>query len=186
MGSVQKASMTIKIENPSRMVLRDDKHQRYLTAWTLVAGGLILTFLLSRYIVVPMFAGLGLASIGVFILLTTRRVTIELDKASGRIHVLLEGVKRKEEQDLGMGQISKVVLRKLMQTSTASAPRGLASARNYYQFTLIFVIDQKGELPFDFGKVSCGITNLILSPDEQMQEDAAQIARFIGAPLEVG
>ena len=42
----------------------------------------------------------------------------------------------------------------------------------------------RGELPFDFGQVECGITNLILSPDEQKREDAAQIASFIGAPLE--
>jgi hypothetical protein len=66
-----------------------------------------------------------------------------------------------------------------------AAPRGLATARNYYQFTLVLVVDQKGELPFDFGQVECGITNLILSPDDQKREDAAQIASFIGAPLEV-
>jgi hypothetical protein len=177
--------MTIQIENASKMVLRDDKHQRFVTAWLLVAGGLVLTFLVSRYIIVPMFAGLGLAAVGAFILLTTRRVTVVLDKTAGRIHVVFEGFKRKEERDLGMGQISKVVLRKLMQTSAVAAPRGLATARNYYQFTLVLVVDQKGELPFDFGQVECGITNLILSPDDQKREDAAQIASFIGAPLEV-
>lgn len=176
--------MTIQIENASKMVLRDDKHQRIMTAWFLVACGLVCTFFLSHYIMVPMFAGLGLAAVGAFILFDTRRVTIELDKGTGRIHVVLEGLKKKEERNLGMGQISKVVLRKLMQTSTVSVSRGLASARNYYQFTLVFVIDQKGELPFDFGQVECGITNLILSPDEQKREDAAQIASFIGAPLE--
>ena len=177
--------MTIKIENASRMVLQDNKQPRILAAWMLVAGGLILTFIVSHYIVVPMFAGLGLVGVGAFILFTTKRVTIELDKATGRIHVLLADLKRKEERDVGMAQISKVVLRKLMQTSTVSAPRGLAHARNYYQFTLVFVIAEKGELGFDFGQVTCGITNLILSPDAQMREDAAQIARFIGAPLEV-
>jgi hypothetical protein len=177
--------MTIKIENASRMVLRDDKQQRFTAAWMLVVGGLILTFIVSHFIVVPMFAGLGLAGVGVFILFTTKRLTIELDKATGRIHVRLDGLKQKEEKDLGMAQITKVVLRRLMQTSTVSASRGLAHARNYYQFTLVFVIDQTVELPFDFGHVACGITNLILSPDQRMREDAAQIARFIGAPLEV-
>jgi hypothetical protein len=177
--------MTIKIENPSKMVLKDDHHRRFILAYWLVIGGQLFTLLLSHFMVVPLFAGLGLIGVGLFILLTTRSVTIELDKTTGRVHMLLEGARRREERDLGMGQIHKVVLRKLMQTSTASAAQGLASARNYYQFTLVFVTDQEAELPIDFGKVGCGITSLILPPDQRKREEAAKIAKFIGAPLEV-
>lgn len=167
------------------MVLKDDQHRRFVLAYALVIGGQLFTFLMSHIIVVPLFAGLGLICVGLFILLTTRSVTIELDKATGRVHMLMEGARRSEVRDYGMTEIHKVVLRKLMQTATASAPQGLSSARNYYQFTLIFVTDQEAELPIDFGKVGCGITNLILPPDQRKREEAARIAQFIGAPLEV-
>jgi hypothetical protein len=177
--------MTIKTENPSKMVLKDDQHQRFILAYWLVIGGQLFTLLLSHYIMVPLFAGLGLIGLGLFILLTTRSVTVELDKTTGRVHVLLEGARRREERDLGMGEIHKVVLRKLMQTSSTSLTHGLSSARNYYQFTLIFVTDQATELPFDFGKAGCGVTSLILPPDQRKREEAARIAQFIGAPLEV-
>ncbi len=167
------------------MVLKDDRHRRFILAYWLVIGGQFFTLLLSHYIVVPLFAGLGLIAIGLFILLTTRSVPIELDKATGRVHMLLEGARRREERELGMGQIHKVVLRRLTQTSTTSAKRGLASARNYYQFTLVLVTDQEAELPIDFGQAGCGVTSLILPPDQRKREEAAQIAKFIGAPLEV-
>jgi hypothetical protein len=177
--------MTIKIENPSKMVLKDDRHRRFILAYWLVIAGQLCTLVLSHYLVVPLFAGLGLIGLGLFILLTNRSVTIELDKDTGRVHLLREGARRTEELDLGLSQIHKVVLRQLMQSSTSSVTHGLATARNYYQFTLVFVTDQAAEFPIDFGTVGCGLTNLILPPDQRKREDAARIAQFIGAPLEV-
>jgi hypothetical protein len=127
---------------------------------------------------------------GAFILFKIRRVTIELDKSAGTIHILLKGLKAKEERNVGMAQIQKVLLRKLIQTHTmrSSSGRGFASTSStttYHQFILVFVTDQNEEIAFAFGKVRVGLLSMLTSPEGKIQRNAQAVADFLNVPLTV-
>jgi hypothetical protein len=99
------------------------------------------------------------------------------------------GPKSKEERNLGMAQIQKVLLRKLIQTHTmrSSSGRGFASTSStttYHQFILVFVTDQNEEIPFDFGKVRVGLMNMLTSPEEKIRRNAQEVANFLNVPMD--
>src|SRR5215471_17669915 len=106
--------MTINTENPSKMVLRDKKLTTYLSAVAVMVMGLLIICLLARHGVVPILFGLAFMGAGAFIFFRIRRVTIELDKAAGTVHILLEGLKSKEERNLQMAQVRNLLLRKVI------------------------------------------------------------------------
>jgi hypothetical protein len=181
--------MTIITENPSKMVLRDKKHTAFLSACGVMAMGLLITILLARHGVVPIIVGIAFMGAGAFILFRIRRVTIELDRAAGTVHILLEGLKSKEERNLAMAQIQKVLLRKLIETHTmrSSSGRGFASTSStttYHRFILGFVTDRNEEIPFDFGKVKVGLMNMLTSPEEKIRQKAQEVANFLNVPLD--
>jgi hypothetical protein len=168
------------------MVLKDNKYRRLFTAGLLVVSGIFIAVLFGGRHFMPILVGLVFFAGGGLMIYFTKRVTIELDRAAGTILVRLRSLKTKEERELGMTQIRKLVLRKMIQTQiVSSSSSSRSSAKTYYQFVLIFVTDQNEELPFDFGRVSAGITNLLISPDDKKKRAAQQVADFIGAPLEV-
>lgn len=177
--------MTINTENSSVMVLKDNKYRPLLTACLLIVAGIFIAVLFGGRHFMPILFGLVFVAAGAAVIYFTKQVTIELDRASGRVRIRLQSLKKKEERDFAMTQIRKIVLRKTIQTAIVSSGASTRSAKTYYQFLLIFVTDQNEELPFDFGKVSAGITNLLFSPDDKKKQAAQQIADFIGAPLEV-
>ncbi len=171
------------------MVLKDNKQIAFLSLGGLVVVGLLIACLLARHGAVPILFGLAFMGMGVFLLFTIRRVTIELDRAAGTIHILYQGLKSKEERDLQMGQIQKVLLRKLIQTHTtrSSSGRGFASTRSsttYHQFILALVTDENEEIPFDFGKVRVGLMNMLTTPEEKIRRKAQEVANFINVPLD--
>ena len=171
------------------MVLKNNKLTAFLSAGGVVVVGLIIICVLARHGVFPILFGLIFMGVGVFMLIRFRRVTIELDRSSGTIHILYQGLKSKEERDLQMAQIQKVLLRKLIQTHTmrSSSGRGFASTSStttYHQFILSFVTDQNEEIPFDFGKVRIGLMNMLTSPEEKKRRDAQEIATFLNVPLD--
>src|SRR3974390_3129535 len=104
--------MKINTENSSRMILQDNKYSRFFTAICLVIGGLLIASLLAHRSFVAVIVVVAFMAAGGFILFITRRVTITLDKAAGNIRILLRGLTKKEEQELPMAQIKKMVLRK--------------------------------------------------------------------------
>jgi len=167
------------------MILRDGKITRFLQAAGIVAVGFFAAVILWRHGFVPILVGLAFVAAGAYIIFTTRRVTIVLDQTTGKINILVQSLKGREQRELQIRQIQKVVLRKLIQTSYVSnSSSGRRSPKTYYQFLLIFVTDRNEELSFDFGKVSAGLTNLIVSPDDRKRKEGEQIATFIGVPLE--
>jgi hypothetical protein len=167
------------------MVLKDNKYRPLLTAGLLIVGGILLAVLFGGRHFMPILFGLVFVGAGAAVIYFTKRVTIELDRAAAKVRIRLQSIKKKEEREFAMTQISKIVLRKMIQTAIVSSGASTRSAKTYYQFVLIFVTDQNEELPFDFGKVSAGITNLLFSPDDKKKQAAQQVADFIGAPLEV-
>ena len=170
------------------MVLQDKKRLAFLTAGGTVVAGLLIACLLVRHGVVPILVGLAVMGAGVFMLFKIRGVTIELDKAAGTIHILYQGLKSKEERDLPMAQIQKLLLRKLIQThrTTTSTARGgsSSSTTTYHQFILVFVTGQNEQIAFDFGKVKIGLMNMLISPEEKKRRDAQEIASFLNVPLD--
>jgi hypothetical protein len=176
--------MKISVENNSKMVLEDNKLKRFATAILLFVGGLMIAVLFRKNLL-PLAVGLAFAAVGVFLFLSTKRVRIELDKSIGKITILLKGFKQAEERGMAFGDIQKIVLRKLIQTSLVSNQRGRGQSTTYYQFLLILVTNRNEELPFDFGKVNAGLASMIFSPDSRKQTEAQQIASFIGTPLEI-
>ena len=180
--------MTINTENPSKMVLQDKKLTAYLTAGGAVVAGLLIACLLIRHGIFPIIVGIAFMGAGVFMLFKLRRVTIELDKTSGTIHILLQGLKSKEERNLGMAQVKQLLLRKLIQTQTTRTTNGhgggSSSTTTYHQFILVLVTDQNEEIPFDFGKVKIGLMNMITSPEEKIRRNAQEVANFLNVPLD--
>ena len=175
--------MKISTEDGSKMVLKDNQYRRFAAGIAFIVGGLAMTCLLWKHLL-PLLVSLAFAAAGGFVFFTTKRVNIELDRSTGKIKICLKGFKHTEQREMALGDIQKVVLRKLVQTSFSSSSRGRSSAKTYYQFRLVLVTNQNEELPFDFGRVSAGLANLITSPDSKKREEAQRIANFIGAPLE--
>jgi hypothetical protein len=181
--------MTINVESPSKMVLQDLKRGRFLVAGILLPAGLLIACLFGRHNIVPIIVGLAFMGAGAFFLFSTKRVTITLDNAAGKITVLLQGIKSKTERELRVAQIKKFVLRKFMEThATHTAAqrwernqRTKTTTTTYFQYVLVFVTDQNEELPFAFGRVPVGATDL----DGNKQQEAERVAAFIGVPLEV-
>lgn len=174
------------------MVLRDNKQTTFLSAGAVIAMGLLIACLFARHSVIPIFVGLAFMGAGALILFKTRRVTIELDKTAGTIHILLQGLKSKEERDLGMAEVQKVLLRKRIEThtmrSTGGSSRGFASTSStttYHRFILVFVTNQNEEIPFDFGKIKIGLMNMLTSPEEKIRQKAQEVANFLNVPMDV-
>jgi hypothetical protein len=173
------------------MVLQDKKYTTFLSACGVMVMGLVITCLFARHGVVPIFVGLAFIGAGAFIIFRTRKVTIELDKAAGTIHILLQGIKSKEERNLGMAQIQKLLLRKVIEThtmrSTGGSARGFSSTSStttYHRFILAFVTTQNEEIPFSFGKVKVGLMNMLTSPEEKIRRKAQEVANFLNVPLD--
>ena len=173
------------------MVLQDNKLTAYVAAGAAVVIGLVITSLFARHGVVPIIVGLAFIGAGAFMLFRIRKVTIELDKAAGTMHILLQGLKSKEERNLGLAQIKKLLLRKLIETQTTrtSAPGGSgfasrSSTTTYHRFVLVFVTDQNEEIMFDFGRVKVGLMNMLTHPEEKIRQGAQDVANFLNVQLD--
>jgi hypothetical protein len=179
--------MTINTDNPSKMVLQDKKQSAYLGACGIIVMGLLIACLLIRHGVMPILFGLLFMGAGAFFLFMIKRVTVELDRAAGTIHILLEGLKSKEERNLAMTQVQKLLLRKLIQTHTtrSSNPGGghSSSTTTYHRFFLVFVTERNEEISFDFGKVRIGLMSMLTTAEAKIQQNAQAIASFLNVPL---
>ena len=171
------------------MVLQDLKQSRFLVAGVLLPAGLLIACLFGRHNIVPIIVGLAFMGVGAFFLFSTKRVTITLDKAAGKVSILLQGIKSKTERELRVAEIKKLVLRKFMETHSTHTPaqrwernqRARTTTTAYFQYVLVFVTDQNEELPFAFGKVPVGTAD----SDDNQRQQAEQVAAFIGVPLDV-
>lgn len=177
------------------MVLQDNKQTAYLVAGVAMVVGLLICVFFIRRNVVPVIVGLGFIGFGALILFKTKRVTIELDRATATMHILLQGLNSKEDRNLSLGQIQKLTLRTMIETHTmnTSAPAGAryqgggntrTSSTTYHRFILSFVTNENEEIPFEFGKVKVGLMNALTNPEEKIQRDAQQVASFLKVPLD--
>lgn len=174
------------------MVLQDNKQTAFIAACGITVMGFLIAALLFRHGVVPILFGLIFMGAGAFFLFRIQRVTIKLDRAVGSIHILLQGIKSKEERNLAMAQVQKLFLRKVVQTHTTRSNtrvggdiKRMSSTTTYHLFILVFVTAQNEEIPFQFGKVRVGLMNAITSPEEKIQRNAQAVADFLNVPLTV-
>jgi hypothetical protein len=169
------------------MVLQDKKRTVFLSVCAVMAIGLLIVCFFARHGVVPIVVGLAFMGAGAFMLFRIRRVTIELDRAAGTIHILLQGIKSKEERNLGMAQVQKLLMRKLITTHTTrtrnSSGGSSSSTTTYHQFILVFVTDKNEEISFDFARVKVGLMNMITSREEKIKRQAQEVADFLKVPL---
>ncbi len=163
------------------MVLKDDKSQVYLGGFAFFVIGMGLVYFcygLNAWIGVEFGAISALA--GLVVVIFIKRVTITLDKATGRGDITSRGiVGGSESKGIELTRVRKLILRKSM-TRTRRG-RG-------YDYDLSFVMDAGEELPFRLGGVSPHVTGAqtildAIAPDEKEKKDAQQIARFLCVPL---
>jgi hypothetical protein len=174
------------------MVLQDKKLTAYLGACGVTVMGLLIASLLIRHGIMPVLFGLLFMGAGAFFLFRIRRVTIELDRAAGSIHFRLEGLRSKEERNLAMVQVQKLLLRKVIQTHTTRTTTRTgnnsstsSSTTTYHQFILVFVTAQNEEIPFDFGRVRIGLMSVLTTAETKIQKNAQTVATFLNVPLTV-
>jgi hypothetical protein len=174
------------------MVLQDKKQMAFLAACGLIVVGLLIACLLFRHGAIPIIFGIIFAGVGTLMLFKIRKVTIELDRATGTIHILLQGLKSKEERNLGMAQIQKILLRKMIEVHTTRTSGGhfrgnttaTSSTTTYHRFILVFVTDRNEQISFDFGRVKVGLMNMLTHPEEKIRQNAQQVATFLNVPLD--
>jgi len=170
--------MKITIENASVMKLRDNNFTGFIMGAVLfLVGAAILVFLPKD--ILPMAVGAVFALLGLYLFFTTKIVNVVLDKGSGKFSLSLRGILGGGAREMELSRITGLILQKSISTSRSS--KGNSSTN--YDYTLKFVTDSKEEIPLEFGRVSAGLTDMIVSPDEAKRRDAKKVADFLGVQI---
>ena len=118
--------------------------------------------------------------VGIYMLATTKIVTIILDKATNRGTISLRGLMGSGTREMGLSKIKKVGLKKIVKVTHSSK----GGSKTSYEYIVSFVMDTGEELPFELATVSASITDVLTSPDEKQKNAAKQIADFLGVQME--
>lgn len=175
--------MKISVES-SRMVLKDHNYTGFLGGAVFFVIGLGLVYMAltgaaqqQNGWLLPV-VGAVFAIVGAYLVVTTKIVMIVIDKGMGKASVSLQGLMKRDSREIPLDSIKALTLTKSVRTTHSS--KGGSSTS--YQYDLSFETDG-GAVPFDFGSVSAGITDMIVSPDEKKRKEAQQVADFIGVQL---
>ena len=168
--------MKLTLENPSRMVLKDHSYTNY--AWgggffVLGAGLGILTLGVGNLVITGVAALFAVVGLGVVV--STKMLTVTLDKGTGKGTISLRGIIGGGSRDIELSNVRKLLLRK----TTSSSKNG-----TIHTYNIGLVMDTNEELPFKLASKSAGLMDVINSPDEKEKKDAQQIADFLGVPME--
>jgi hypothetical protein len=159
----------------SRMVLKDNNISVFLMGLVFLIIGIGVIVALGPVSLLLVAFGAVFALAGLYMLWTTKIVTIALDKGSGNGSVSLRGIVRKESREFPLRKVRLVKLKKSIRRSS----KGGTS----YEYTISFVLEGGEELPFELGTVSAGLTDVLVSPDEKKKEQAKTVADFLGVPM---
>lgn len=187
--------MKVTRESESRMVLKDHKYSTFAIGAVFLVIGVGVAYFLSSQGIALAFGAI-FALVGLLLMVSTRMVTIVLDKGAGKLSISMRSILKNESSEAEISKIKGVVLQKDIGTSRTShtdSGRTYQTYQTYCQYTLKFVLDAGNELSFDFGKVNMNpsainvISEVVSSPDEGKRKDAQQVADFLDVPLkEVG
>ncbi len=168
--------MKLTLENSLRMVLTDHNYMAYIIGAVLSIIGLAcVIFLLSNIVV--LILGLVLVFLGIRMLVSTKMVTITLDKSTGKGNITLQGFIGSGSRDMELSKIRKMTLSKVIASSNRKTGER-------YKYIVNFVMDA-GESPhFDLANVPGSIIDDIASPGKKEEKFVQQVADFLGVPME--
>jgi hypothetical protein len=166
--------MKIALESPSRMVLENHEYMTYFIGAFCIVIGVALAFFLRNPL--PIVFGMMFVLVGIFVLVSTKVLTVTLDKATGKGNITSRGIIGSESKDVDLGKVRKITLNR----TVGRYSRGAI----IYGYFVNFVLDSGESVPFKMANYPTGIINQIISPEEKRKESAKQIADFIGVPME--
>ena len=166
--------MKIIQESPSRMVLKDHNYSFFLMGILfVVVGGVVayMGFMDDNMLA----AGIGLVFIGggIYMFVTNKMVTIVLDR-QGMSSMSLKSLLKRESRQFNLSDISELIIKSFLNRSKNST---------YYDFSLVFVMKNREEMQFEFGREKAAGLISLSSPFDKKKNEAQQVANFIGVPL---
>lgn len=166
--------MRVSVSSTSLMTLKDYNLTHFLGALLFFAMGLGV-FLMSLPSGEPLPIGIGalFALIGLGILVTTKLVSIKLDKGAGKASFSLWSILKRESREVEIHRIKGITLEKeYLQSSKGETRR---------QFVIKFSLEGGEQLPFEFGTLS-GTMDVLTNPEEGIRSKAKEVAGFLGLP----
>jgi hypothetical protein len=171
--------MKTTLESSSLMTLKDYNISHFLGGVLFFVVGFFIAFFFDAdgNLVVPAI-GVIFALVGIWLLVSTKLVSISLDKAMNKAKFSLRSILKNESKEITLQQIKSLILEKEIRRSSKGKSRR--------QFSLRFVLDSGEEMPFEFGSVA-GTMDVLTSPEEKIRKQAQQVAEFLGVNLkEIG
>jgi hypothetical protein len=166
--------MKITLERPSLMALKDYNISHFIGGILLIVVGVFIAFFLASGGLVVLAIGGVSALIGLWLLVSTKLVSISLDKGMNRAKFSLRSILKNESREVALEDIKSLTLEKEIRRSSKGKKRR--------QFSLIFVLGNGEELPFEFGSLA-GTMDVLTSPEEKIRKQAQRVSEFLGVPL---
>lgn len=176
-------AMKITLETPMKMVITDKNYTSFLMGivFILAGGWYAVSFGLQN--VVPFVISIGFALVGVYMVATTKLVTIILDKLSDKGTINFHSILKQETKEFAISKIKKLNFRSVLEINH-TMHHGSERTNRYYHYLLEFELDAGEVLSIDFGKASANAIHLFTSsPQEKKIQEATEIAEFLGLPL---
>jgi hypothetical protein len=167
--------MKLNQESSSLLTLKDYNISQFVFGILFVIIGIaIAVFLANGEYLMAIAFGVVFALSGLWMLISTKLVSISLDKGLGRAKFSLRSILKNKSRELSIQQIKSLTLMKEIDNSSKGNMRR--------QFTLRFVLDNGEEIPFEFGSLTGGM-DVLTSPEANIRKQAQQVAEFLGVPL---
>lgn len=151
--------MKVSQENPGELLLKDNNISGFIGGIFFAAIGGGLTYVMLGAGDAPFWApiiGLVFVALGLWIILSTKIVTIKLSKA-GMCNFSTWSVLSRKARDVPRSSIKGLRLDRFLHSKHG----GRHSSSTHYQYALVFLLDSGSELPFEFGKVNIGLMDLV-------------------------
>lgn len=168
--------MKVTMESSSLMSLKDHNISHFIMGLMFLLIGPAIAFLFGTADLVVLGFGALFSLVGLWILISTKLVSISLDKGMGRASFSLRSLLKNEHKEIAISDIKGLTLQK----DIVGSSKGKSSR----QFSLTFVLGGGTELPFEFGSVA-GTMDVLTSPEEGIRKKAQQVSEFLGVPLKL-
>ena len=189
LGKQKRCTMKIITDDPAKMVLTDQNITNFVGGIICSAFGIVIVIFFGLANLVSLAIGIVLILAGVYVVLTTKSVTVILDNEQRKCDILLQSILKKESREFAFDEVKELILKSYMGYSTSNRSTSNRSGfstkqgKPYYQHSLIFSLKDGGEIPLEFGRVSASIMDVLNSPNEKKRKEAKQISDFIGVEL---
>jgi hypothetical protein len=171
---MREASMKLAMESGSLMSLKDYNASHFMGGLIFLLIGPFIAFFFGTAELLVLGIGAIFSFVGLWLVISTKLVSISLDKGMNRARFSLRSILKNEKKEVPLSDIKGLTLQKeIVRSSNGKSRR---------QFSLAFVLADGEELPFEFGSVS-GTMDVLTSPEEGIRKQAQQVAGFLGVPL---